>query len=179
MADGFPAADLKRLVVSFEKTKFERDPKDTFVEPKEVDALASAVWKDAERGIGWKAPNDAWKLEVADADKPSEFTLTKGATTLRVEVRGDGLKKIAVSEIPLLMGRAKGFNPGRDLTQSEIGGKVVLAIRFKTVNPAMSHVRYLVGFDNGTLIAEVESADAIDRAAKDAEEALGGFVYKE
>lgn len=183
LADGFPADDLTRLVAVLELAKFERDPGDTWDPAKANEPAEGVVWNDAKRGIGWKPPSDAWKFTAGEPGKPDEFTLTKGVTTVSVRVLSADLMSVARAFAPILMGNPKYFNPTKDITESKIAGATVVAIHFTEAAagsiPETRHVRFLIGFDGGTVVASVAAERGIDAVAKDAEEAFAGFVYRD
>ena len=181
MADGFTPDDLEKVRAVLEKTSFERDPKDMGTDAKEDDPLAGADWKDAKHGIGWKAPADGWSVEAGAS--PERMTLKRGATTVVVAVDGAGLMSAVTKKMLSMRGRAKGFDPTKDATQSDIAGKTTLVVHYKTEGAEkgslVSHVLYMIGFDGGAVVAEAEGTDGFDAIAKDTELAMTGFVYKD
>jgi hypothetical protein len=183
LVDGFPAAGLDALFAEVRKTKFARDPKDTWDPAKVADPFVTAAWKDEARGVAWAASGTDWTATKDEKDASVTWLQRAGGPRVRVTTTKDGLQPALFRHLTEIRPRLpEKFDLMSAIADATVAGKSAghLTWTEAAASGPLKHRTTFVALEAGTLVVEVEAPEADWPAAQKAhEEALKGFLVRE
>jgi hypothetical protein len=183
LVDGFDVGGIDAVLAEVRKTKFERDPKDTWDAANPPDAFRDAAWKNAALSIAWKPLGKDWTVTADEKDANAAWFQRAGAPRIRVSgQKGPFQAALATHLIKIRTRLPAGFDLLKSISDASVAGKTSGRLAWTETTPSgdVKHETLFVILESGTVVIDLEAPAAEWPVAQKAlTRALKGFYVRE